>query len=149
MTPRRNVITRRPKRVSRGEIIRRARLASGLSQRKLAARLGLAGRTLMRWEADENEPRGALAESLLEALAGIDPATYRELAGALGLADRAAARDAALEAALVRAGLLADAKPSALRAALAHVLTEAKAHGVPLEELLARLADAPAPARPV
>ena len=134
-----------PKPLTLGQRIYLARTAARLTQAEVARRLGISERTISRWEVGRFGPTPKMAERLLRTFDGIDDAAYRSLAESLGLDPLLRARDAALDAALVRAGELADARPSGLRAAIAHVLEQALAGGVSMKALLARLAPPPPP----
>jgi transcriptional regulator with XRE-family HTH domain len=140
--PRRSksVTRREPPHVEKGRRIREARSAVRLSQRELGARLGVIGRTVLRWEAGEFAPPARVREALLAALVDAGTPLVDALASALGMDEHRAARAAAIEAALREAGEIADAKPSGIRAAIAHVLARAQEHGVGIAELAERVA---------
>lgn len=68
------------KKTSLAEVLRRARDESGMTQEQWAAHLGVAVRTVSRWEQGESIPRGAAKQAILSASSG---ETLRQLAGHL------------------------------------------------------------------
>jgi transcriptional regulator with XRE-family HTH domain len=128
--------------VDEGLCIFQARTDARLTQAQLGARLGVTARTVSRWEVGRFAPPKRVRAALLAALAEAGAPRVDAVALALGMQDHVASRQAALEDAVRKAVDIADAKPSALRAALLHVLARAHEQGFTVAELRARLAPA-------
>ncbi|UJR86191.1 helix-turn-helix domain-containing protein [Sandaracinus amylolyticus] len=138
------------------ETLRDARVTIGLRQKELAALLGLAPRTVARWEAGETVPQGPMRTALVAAIAERDSAIAATVAEAIGVtlpAPPAPPVDAskppppsdeaptieALQAAVYLAADALGVPAAALRPVLARFLLHLTASRISLDEARARL----------
>lgn len=117
------------------QAIRAARLATHLTQKQLAARIGVKATAVQRWEAGRNKPPPRRRPVLASAIAALDPKVGARLQAALSL-------DAGIVAGELPGVDPPEApRPSATPPARAPITSSASAQPNPVELIVYRMAD--------